>query len=124
MKLVLSILVGTLVIGGLAIFFGDRLISSRHTVGKFTYPIPATDQPVAANVVWSGVQTALQNCGMDSQPWTVSPSSRWQASDNLPRTNQGSVLIILSNRIDRTELYGRVAFISTNALEYHIYRPK
>ena len=54
----------------------------------------------------------------------ASTTSRWQASDDLPRTNQGSVLIILSNRVDRTELYGRVVLISSNALEYHIYRPK
>lgn len=124
MRLLLSIAVVVVVIAGLALVFGNRLIVDRHTVGKFTIPVPTTNDPIPGNLVWGGLQSALQNSGMDPLPWAVSPSSQWQEAEGLPRTNQGSVRIILSNRVDGSKLYARVALVSSNALEYDIYRPK
>ena len=113
---------------GLAVWCGDRLISSHHTVGRYTFALPSSNSAtIAGGVIWEGMQLALQSCGMNPRPWAVSPSSEWQLSDTLQRTNENRVpvLVILSNQTDRTELYVRVESVAgAGALEYHLYRPK
>lgn len=124
MKVVLSIFGAVAVVALMIVLFGDRLIRSRFAVGRSTFAVPAGEDPLSGSLVYGGLQTALQKCGMNASAWAVAPWSDWQMSDHVGRTNTNSVLIILTNRIDGATLFTRVSFVSSNVLEYDVYRSK
>jgi len=122
----LIIICGLLVVAG-AMWFGGRLLTGRHTVGRYHYPLPSRPSaPIDGKVIWDGIQHALATCGMQSDRWAVSPISEFQLTNTLPRTGaQESVLIILTNQESGAELYVRVeSKAGSSALDYHLYRPK
>ena len=111
----------------LMIWYGNRFVTDRHTVGRYTYsPVKNESPMMSEKIILEGIPLALEHSRMNPKDWTVSPASRLQPARNLPLTNGKpvSTLIILTNQLDRTQLYVRVELASSNALNYHLYRPK
>lgn len=128
MKLVLTIFFLVLGAIGLAVWYGDRLLINRHTIGKYTYALPSGDSSViSGDVIWNGMQLALQRYVKNPNTWVLSPNSEWQPSTAISGTGERRTtgLIILSNHLEKSELYVRVKSVTVSkALEYHVYRPK
>lgn len=128
MKLVLSLTALVLLGATVVWLYGDRLIASRFTVAKYTYVLPANGTgAVTEGTVLAGLDMALQRNAMDPSVWVPAPAAQWEPPGALLQTNGRlpSILILLSNRLDRSQLYLRVEPVATTkALQYHIYRPK
>ena len=128
MKLALSLT--ALVLVGATVFwlYGDRLIASRFTVAKYTYVLPASDTgAITEGTVLAGLDMALQRSAIDPRVWAAAPPAQWKPPGALLQTNGKlpSILILLSNKVDQSQLYLRVEPAAiTNALQYHLYRPK
>ncbi len=123
------VLAGCILLGGaLVLLYGERLLTNRFTVGRFTYLLPSGSSGVTnEGAIVTGLKTALARNGIDPAIWVVPAASRWEATSAASLTNgrPASVLIVLSNRFDRRELYVRVEPARPpGALRYHIYRPK
>jgi hypothetical protein len=128
MKLALSLTALVLLGATVVWLYGDRLIASRFTVAKYTYVLPADGHgAITEGTVLTGLNLALQANTMDPSAWAPAPAAQWEPPGALLQTSgrMPSILIPLSNRVDRSHLYLRVEpGATTNALQYHIYRPK
>jgi hypothetical protein len=116
------------VLASCVFWYGGRLLTSRHTVARYTYrdPLITSSSPTSEVIRW-GLTEAMAHSNIDPSLWVAMPG--WDQTV-LSGTTQvtGSfepVLIILSNRNDGAILYARVEpTLETNTLQYHIYRPK
>src|SRR5262245_6166695 len=128
MKLALSLTVLVLVGASVVWLYGDRFIASRFIVAKYMYVLPASGTgTITEGTVLKGLDIALQRNAMDPAIWAPAPAAQWEPPGALLQTNGRlpSILILLSNRLDRSQLYLRVEpAATTNALHYHIYRSK
>lgn len=113
---------------GLLMMFGDQMIKRRHTIGGYAHELTNGNyRPITNAVIWSGLQLALQENGMDRNHWALSPRSRWHpAIEPWQLGNElKPIVILLSNQTDGTEIYVRVELLgSSNILSYDLYRPK
>ena len=109
----------------LLIWYGDRILAGRYTVGRYTYSLIGKE-PVSEKVILEGIPLALEHNRMNPKDWTAAPAPRSNAGSELGSSDgkPSSSLIILSNQINGTRLFVRVEAASSNSLNYHLYRPK
>ena len=117
-----------LIAGSIAVvWLGGRYINERHTIGNYTYALPADiSSTVPGDVVIYGMNLALQHCDLNPDDWFVSPLSRWQPTNEVSFQDVTSgARITLTNHLDQRTLYVRIEPTrKPSAVSFHLYSPK